>query len=74
MTEDAEQRYLKEYPYIIPAQRSFYIAAENTKLSKVFGYIKLGPFIPKSNESLFFFDYGLKTEFDAFLDKYIDRN
>ncbi len=74
MTEDAEQRYLKEYPYIIPAQRSFYIAAENTKLSKVFGYVKLGPFIPKSNESLFFFDYGLKTEFDAFLDKYIDRN
>lgn len=57
MTEDAEQRFVAEYPYLIPAQRKFYDSVQNNRLSDVFSRTKLDSFIPETGESLFVFDY-----------------
>lgn len=74
MTEDAEQKFLAEYPYLIAAQRKFYASQASNRLSSVFARTRLDAFIPGANDALVVFDYGLKSEFDVFLDKYIDRN
>ncbi len=74
MTKDAEQKFLNTHPYLIAAQREFYTAQGNTQLSSVLSHTRLDAFIPETDETLFVFDYGLKSEFDTFLDKYIDNN
>jgi ABC-type glycerol-3-phosphate transport system substrate-binding protein len=74
MTEDALQKYLKSHPYMIAAQTKFYTAQEAARLSSVLARTRLDSFIPELDETLFVFDYGMKSEFERFLDKYIDRN
>lgn len=74
MTSDAMQKFLKEYPYLISAQREFHPSQANNRLSDVLARTRLDAFIPEFDEELINFDYWLKPEFDNFLDKYIDRN
>jgi len=74
MTEEAERIYIKENPYMIPALRSFYASVEGQKLSEVLSRTTLDAFIPWQWEILHSFNYWLKSEFERFLDEYIDRN
>jgi len=73
-TPDAERLYLKNHPYHIAAQNEFYITQQNQSLSPVLARATIDAFIPDQNERSFVFQYGLKTDFDTFLNEYIDRN
>lgn len=72
MTPEAQQIAMQTFPYRIPAQREFQIAAQNNVLSPNFSKAKLDAFIPAAGMSLFTFDYGAKTTFEALLDAHWD--
>ena len=74
MTEDAERRFLEKNKHLIGAQRSFWDAQKNSRLSDVLTRTKIDTFIPETSEKTFLFNFGLKPEFENFLSESLDRN
>jgi len=73
MTPEAQRLFLEKNSYLIAAQRSFWSAQKNTNISKILNRVSINSFIPDIDEELFVFNYGLKSEFTAFLSDYIDK-
>ena len=74
MTQDAQKRFLQKNPYLISAQREYWTAQQDTKISSILNRAGLDAFIPGTDEDLRVFSYGLKAEFENFLGEYLDRN
>ena len=74
MTEDAQRRFLEKNNHLIGAQRSFWDAQKNSRLSDVLSRTKIDTFIPETSEKIFLFNFGLKPEFESFLSESLDRN
>lgn len=73
MTPDAQRLFMKENPYLIPAQIEFYATAESNSLSETIDRAKLGSFIPNSREKISVFQYWLKSRFEQYLRDGIDN-
>ena len=73
LSDEAQSKYIAEFPTKIPAKPSLYKNLENVSISKVFGRAKIGAFIPETGSSLRVFDFGIRDEFQEIFDEYIDR-
>ena len=73
MTPDAQRLFMKENPYLIPAQFEFYATAESNPLSETINRTRLWSFIPNTREKISIFQYWLKSRFEQYLREGIDN-
>lgn len=73
MSDDAEKQFLKSFPTYIAAKTSFHDEQRDTSLSSMFARAKLWNFMGE-NRKYFSFQYGLKSDFDSYLNTYMERS